>query len=58
MKKTELSKRAETLLKKIHFGYSELLHAYECNEFCEFVVYEAGDTLTFRVYDDGRVYER
>lgn len=58
MKKAELTKREKELLKKIRFGYTKLLHAYECNDFCEFVVYEAGDSLTYRVYDDGRVYER
>ena len=57
-KRKTMSKRAKKLLKHINFGYSKLLHWYEGYEFCEFVVYEAGDTVTFRVYDDGSVYVR
>lgn len=58
MTKRKMSKRAKHLLSFIQFGFSKVLDTYEGKDFCEFVVQEAGDTLTFRVYDDGRVYER
>lgn len=56
--KQKITKRAKALLKKVPFGYSKVLHVYEDRNFCQFTLYEAGDTVTFRVYDDGRVYER
>lgn len=56
MKKIKLSKRAKALLKKC--GHGELLSAYEGKDFCEFIISEGGDVMTFRVYDDGRVYEK
>lgn len=56
--KRGMSKRAKRLLSFVQFGFSKVLDTYEGKDFCEFVVQEAGDTLTFRVYDDGRVYER
>ena len=56
MRKIKLSARAKKLLKKCISG--QLLDAFECGEFCEFVIRVAGDVLTFRVYDDGSVCER
>lgn len=56
--KKKISKRAKELLKKVPFGFSKVLHVYEDRDFCQFILYEAGDTVTFRVYDDGRIYER
>ena len=56
--KQKMTKRAKALLKKVPFGYSKVLHVYEDRNFCQFTLYEAGDTVTFRVYDDGRIYER
>lgn len=56
--KKKISKRAKKLLKKVPFGFSKVLDVYEGRDFCEFILYEAGDTVTFRVYDDGRIYER
>ena len=56
--KRSLSKTAKEALKKIRFGYSKILDVYECKDFCEFTLYEGGDVVVFRVYSDGKVYER
>lgn len=56
--KRSLSPRAKKALKRIAFGYSRILDVYEDHEFCEFTLYEGGDVVVFRVYEDGRVYER
>lgn len=56
--KRSLSPRAKKALKRIAFGYSRILDVYEDHEFCEFTLYEGGDVVVFRVYADGRVYER
>lgn len=56
--KRSLSHRAKKALKRIAFGYSRILDVYEDHEFCEFTLYEGGDVVVFRVYDDGRITER
>ena len=56
--KLKLSPRAKKALKQIHFGFTKIFQVYEDSEFVEFILYEGGDTVTFRVYNDGRVYER
>lgn len=56
--KVKLSKRAKAALKRTGRADGKLLMAYEDNEFCEFVIYYYGDTLTYRVYHNGEVYER
>ena len=35
-----------------------ILDFYDSGDFVEFVVRQGGDTNTFRVYNDGRVFER
>ena len=56
--KKNLSKRAKESLKKTGREDGKLLMAYEDNEFCEFIIYYFGDTLTYRVYNNGAVFER
>lgn len=56
--KDSLSKRAKKALGLINFGYSKIIDVYEDCDYCEFTLYEAGDFRDFRVYNDGKVYER
>ena len=50
------SKRVKEALKKL--DYKKVLDVYECKDFVEITVNRWGDVLTYRVYDDGRIYER
>ena len=39
-------------------GLDYVLEVIEAKDFCEVVGKMGGDTITYRVYDDGRIYER
>lgn len=56
--KPKMSARAKKLLKMIPFSYNKVLEIYEGRDFCEYVLYRAGDVMTYRVYDNGEVYAR
>lgn len=56
MAKQKLSSRAKKALDKI--SYSELYRVYEMRDFVECVVNRWGDTCTYRIYDNGEIYER
>ena len=47
--------------KKILFNQTpadRIIDSYETKDFWEFDVRAGGDVLTYRIYDDGEVYER
>lgn len=39
-------------------GLDRILEVTEVKDFCEVVGKMGGDTITYRIYDDGRIYER
>ena len=56
MKNNRVSKALDVLFNGTPIEY--VLETYEARDFVEVVGRAGGDTLTYRVYDDGRVYER
>lgn len=53
----KLTSKEKEALKKIP-DYSKLLQVSHGYDFIEFVVNRYGDINTYRVYNDGKVYER
>jgi hypothetical protein len=51
----EKTQRVKDALSNI--SYSKLLSWYECRDFVEVVVDRWGDVSTYRIYDNGEVYE-
>ena len=56
-KKIKLTKKQKLAFDKIP-SCSEIYSVYETKDFIEFVVGRWGDTCTYRVYNNGEVYER
>ena len=54
--KKKYSKRVQKALKQI--DYKKVLDVYEDRDFVEITVDRWGDACKFRIYDDGRIYER
>lgn len=49
--------KAEEMLQK-EVGYDYIIEAHQTPDFYEFRVSIGGDILDFRVYEDGKIYER
>lgn len=54
--KKAYSARVKKALKKLDF--KKILDVYEDNEYVEVTVDRWGDACKYRIYDDGRMYER
>ena len=55
-----MSERAEKAIEKLKSedGLERVLDVYESREYVEVIGRIAGDAVTFRVYNDGKVVER
>ena len=56
MKKKDYSKKVKKALEQI--DYKAVLDVYEDRDFVEITVNRWGDACQYRIYDDGRIYER
>lgn len=54
--KSKYSARVKNALKQIN--YKKVLDVYEDRDFIEVTVNRWGDACTYRIYNDGRIYER
>lgn len=54
--KKKYSKRVQKALDQI--SYRKVLDVYEDRDFVEITVDRWGDACKYRIYDDGRIYER
>lgn len=57
MKKTPRIKNAIKTLSE-SYGFDKVIAAYDAGNFVELIVSHGGDTITWRVYNDGKIYER